>query len=131
MSGKLCPIGAKLGTDVLSLANRLLKNPITGIAVCCARAASGDDTAAPPSSAKRARWGVAGCSIAGSLMWSLRLCFSSHPKGNCPKRTTPLSEHLESILLAETLQNSFATVSTLKPTFKRFACVRLAACGIA
>jgi hypothetical protein len=37
MSGELCPIGVKLGTDVLSLANRLLKNPITGIAVCCAR----------------------------------------------------------------------------------------------
>jgi hypothetical protein len=48
MSGELCPIGAKLGTDVLSLANRLLKNPITGMAVCCARAASGDNTAAPP-----------------------------------------------------------------------------------
>jgi hypothetical protein len=32
MSEELCPIGVKLGTDVLSLANRLLKNPITGIA---------------------------------------------------------------------------------------------------
>jgi hypothetical protein len=32
-----------------------LRNPITGIAVCCARAAIGHATAAPPSAAKNFR----------------------------------------------------------------------------
>ena len=34
---------------------RLLRNPITGIAGCCARAASGHATAAPPSSVMNSR----------------------------------------------------------------------------
>ena len=38
-----------------SLGERLLRNPITGIAGCCARAASGHAAAAPPSSVMNSR----------------------------------------------------------------------------
>ena len=42
-------------------ADRLLRNPITGIPGCCARAASGHATAAPPSSAMNSRRFTAQC----------------------------------------------------------------------
>src|SRR6516164_954859 len=45
----------KATTDTLSLANLLLRNPIIGIAGCCARAASGHAAAAPPSAASNSR----------------------------------------------------------------------------
>jgi len=41
--------------DAESSAERLLRNPITGIAGCCARAATGDAMAAPPSTAMNSR----------------------------------------------------------------------------
>jgi hypothetical protein len=40
---------------VVTGADKLLRNPITGIPVCCARAASGHAAAAPPSLAKNFR----------------------------------------------------------------------------
>jgi hypothetical protein len=39
----------------IGLGDKLLRNPITGIASCCARAASGHAAAAPPSVAKNFR----------------------------------------------------------------------------
>jgi hypothetical protein len=40
---------------VVTGADKLLRNPITGIAGCCGRAASGHETIAPPSSVMKSR----------------------------------------------------------------------------
>jgi hypothetical protein len=47
----------------------LLRNPITGIAGCCARAASGHPTAAPPSSVMSWRWSLDHLVGAGEQRW--------------------------------------------------------------
>jgi hypothetical protein len=46
--------GVLIGAAAESLADRLLRNPITGVAGCCARASSGH-TAAPPRSEMKSR----------------------------------------------------------------------------
>src|SRR5260370_36754073 len=56
-----------------STAERLLGNSITGIAACCARAASGHATAAPPISAMNSRRPIPEARMAAGRRW-MRPC---------------------------------------------------------
>jgi hypothetical protein len=65
---------------------RLLKNPITGIAGCCARAASGHDATAPPSSVMNSRRFTSNFSRASKRKIALRetYCTAGFQCALCP-----------------------------------------------
>jgi hypothetical protein len=54
-------MGVELSSGAMALGSTALRNPITGIADCCARAAIGYATAAPPRSVMNSRRFTARC----------------------------------------------------------------------